>query len=599
MLSIFALCVLICPLQVTGPSPPSLGDLLLQDIGGGKGGTCKKAIDFAKASLRIPDHTTLELAKLNPHNSERDLISWTHRQMWRRLMPVPYEFMIYANVGGERDEVQHSAFLPHEVFSTLYERGPEAFWKIMGSLDHLLEFWRAAEEINDEWYRNCPAIPEVGHTKAIPIGFHGDDAGVHGQEQVLVITWGSVAFKQCTLDSRIVFTMLKVAHILKGDTLQTVYNVLRWSFEALRLGRFPAEDHNGVAFSLDHHPDRFAKVGMYLAEGLCGVFAEMRGDWKFLREALYLKQHYGLNDLICHRCSVHKLTPDHGMRYTNFKRCAPHRATQYSHAYWMALMLGAALVSPLLLIPGFHISRVFFDALHCLELGIYQVAVPSFMKEVTSTNKVFEGANRQSRFKSAFRSYSLWRKKHVVKAYTSKPFNHKTWLKHKYPRITQLTMKGAALRSMIYWCNEVAQNNLDPTNDHDQMVFLMFRSFEDADKVCRAAGRHFTRAEHARFCFHLENALVAYNALAVEAGHLKKCNWKLLPKFHAVTHYYDCRVNPRRVSCYQDEDMVGRVKKIYVSCHGKTAPSRSLERYAIMQCLRWWSVLLEERLHLK
>ena len=79
----------------------------------------------------------------------------------------------------------------------------------------------------------------------IPFGFHGDDAGVHGQEQVLVITWVSVVAKLPTLDSRIVFTMLKVASIWEDDTLETVYEVLRWSFQALSDGKFPECDHLG------------------------------------------------------------------------------------------------------------------------------------------------------------------------------------------------------------------------------------------------------------------------------------------------------------------------------------------------------------------
>ena len=109
--------------------------------------------------------------------------------------------------------------------------------------------------------------------------------------------------------------MLKVAHILTPDTLQVVYKVFAWSLNALSIGKFPAADHNDVKFSKDHHPERFAKVGHDLAGGLCGAYAEMRGDWKYLKEALYLKQFYGRKDLICHRCAVLKFSCDFGMRF--------------------------------------------------------------------------------------------------------------------------------------------------------------------------------------------------------------------------------------------------------------------------------------------
>ena len=70
---------------------------------------------------------------------------------------------------------------------------------------------------------------------------------------------------------------------------------------------------------------------------------------------------------------------------------------------------------------------------------------------------------------------------------------------------------------------------------------------------------------------------------------------KLLPKFHAPIHYYDARLNPRRVTCYQDEDMVGRMKKIYVHTHGKTAPKAALLRYWVVIGIRWNDLMVELR----
>ena len=63
-----------------------------------------------------------------------------------------------------------------------------------------------------------------------------------------------------------------------------------------------------------------------------------------------------------------------------------------------------------------------------------------------------------------------------------------------------------------------------------------------------------------------------------------------------MTHFYDTRINPRRVTCMLDEDMVGRMKRIYVRCHGKTAPKRALQRYQIVVCIRWWDMLATLRL---
>ena len=111
--------------------------------------------------------------------------------------------------------------------------------------------------------------------------------------------------------------------------------------------------------------------------------------------------------------------------------------------------------------------------------------------------------------------------------------------------------------------------------------------FCEADRICRRAGRYFTAEQHAEFCGWLEVGLRSANELAAVALMRKWELYKLIPTFHALTHYYDTRLNPRRVTCYQDEDMVGRMKKIYVRCHGKTAPRASLQRYRVMIGIRW------------
>ena len=85
--------------------------------------------------------------------------------------------------------------------------------------------------------------------------------------------------------------------------------------------------------------------------------------------------------------------------------------------------------------------------------------------------------------------------------------------------------------------------------------------FCEADRICRRASRYFTAEQHAEFCGWLEVGLRSANELAAGALSSNLKFFKIIPKFHALTHYYDTRLNPRRVTCYQDEDMVGRMKK--------------------------------------
>ena len=176
-------------------------------------------------------------------------------------------------------------------------------------------------------------------------------------------------------------------------TMKTFYKVLQWSLDALSLGKHPTHDHEGVAFSPMHHPHMYAVRDKLLTdEGLVGCFSEMRGDWKYLHESLMLLEYYNTN-YVCHLCRAHS----HIGRnlWTDFSQQANHRRTLATNTQWMRMMLGALIVSPLLLIPGFHCWRVFFDIMHTADLGIFQWIVPSTLWELTENEAgVFEGNDR-------------------------------------------------------------------------------------------------------------------------------------------------------------------------------------------------------------
>jgi hypothetical protein len=121
----------------------------------------------------------------------------------------------------------------------------------------------------------------------------------------------------------------------------------------------------------------------------------MRGDWKFLREALHLTHHYGHNVYICHRCKASREITR--LLYTDFRNTARHRRTLISSTDWRRDYERNPLVSPLLRIPGFSVERVFFDALHTLDLGVYQTVVPSAMAEMAAAGaNVFTGFTSQA-----------------------------------------------------------------------------------------------------------------------------------------------------------------------------------------------------------
>jgi hypothetical protein len=190
-----------------------------------------------------------------------------------------------------------------------------------------------------------------------------------GEESILVLNWGSTAVSQPTLDTRLIFTLVKLSERVKtpeDPTLQMVYKVFRWSLKALSEGVFPWEDHNGVAFSEDYYPERFEKRGTPLADDYVGAFSEIRGDWKWIRECFYLEQHYGAN-YICHLCRAHKHIER--LKFTDVSRNAYHRRTLVDSLKWWTAYTSGVVVSWLAYIPGFNVWRIVFDLMHTLDLG--------------------------------------------------------------------------------------------------------------------------------------------------------------------------------------------------------------------------------------
>ena len=92
-----------------------------------------------------------------------------------------------------------------------------------------------------------------------------------------------------------------------------------------------------------------------------------------------------------------------------------------------------------------------------------------------------------------------------------------------------------------------------------------------------------------------ETDLAMHGQLSSESRAAGVRLWPITPTLHAMQHIaYDQAYmgNPRRVHCYSDEDMVGKMKRIYIRCHGITAPHRSLQRYALLQNMRWRQLAL-------
>ena len=568
-------------------------ELYLQDVGNGTLSVNRMGV-YCAATPRPRPPEVAALAACRGHNGERALHRWVQQQPWG-IMPQPYEFMVPKQIGRRVRPRPHFVHLPHEVFAAV-AKYPDLWEYIFGSPRDFRDFWAgsasADSAVGQEWLAGVKAVWAATHPasawddaveRVCPVGMHGDEAGGHGHDKVLVMTWGSVAVDRPTMDSRLLFTMLKEGESAGQPTTDGIHNVLVWSLQALAAGTHPHVDEHGRAFGPGHHPERAKLAGQPLASArgfACGIFAEARGDWEYLWKSLRLV-HYYRKDACCHLCSAHKKTP--GLLYTDCRRASAVRGTHVSNAAWVA-----SATSVLVRIPGFHVWRCYFDIMHTMDLGILQLVIPSALAELCSAGGLWAGPNRAARVASASADYHDWcRRARVPTQYRVKAITE-AWVDGDYPQVSMVHAKAAGIRRMAQWISRKCDQA--SAGQHGARRAMLFRKLVQADRLLASHGRFLAPAAADSYATLVETALAVYGQLAAEAQASGTRLWPVTPKFHALQHiaYDQARMgNPRRVHCYSDEDMVGKMKRIYIRCHGTTAPQRGLQRYALLQNMRW------------
>ena len=569
-------------------------ELYLQDVGNGTLSVNRMGVYCAAMPEPRPPEVAA-LAACRGHHGERTLHRWVQQQPWS-LMPEPYEFIVPKQIGQHVRPRPHFAHLPHEAFAAVAAH-PDLWEYIFGSPRDFRDFWAgsasADSAVGQEWLAGVKAVWAATHPasagwddaveRMCPVGLHGDEAGGHGHDKVLVMTWGSVAVDRPTLDSRLLFTMLKEGESAGQPTTDGIHNVLVWSLQALAAGTHPHVDEHGRAFGPGHHPARAALAGQPLASArgfACGIFAEARGDWEYLWKSLRLVRYYR-TDACCHLCSAHKKEP--ALLYTDCRLASAVRTTHVSNAAWVA-----SATSVFVRIPGFHVWRCFFDIMHTVDLGILQLVIPSALAELCSVGGLWAGPNRAARVASASADYHDWcRQGRVPTQYRVKAITE-AWVDGDYPHVSMVHAKAAGIRKMAQWISRKCDQA--SAGQHGARRAMLFRKLVQADRLLTGHGRFLTPAEADSYGTLVETALAVYGQLAAESQASGIRLWPVTPKFHALQHiaYDQARMgNPRRVHCYSDEDMVGKMKRIYIRCHGTTAPQRGLQRYALLQNMRW------------
>ena len=84
----------------------------------------------------------------------------------------------------------------------------------------------------------------------IPLGIHGDDAGVYSGEKITAVTVNAACVDNPNLDNRILFGILQHSRMVPEETIREFWNVLVWSFKALAEGKYlPTQNLSTTLYS--------------------------------------------------------------------------------------------------------------------------------------------------------------------------------------------------------------------------------------------------------------------------------------------------------------------------------------------------------------
>ena len=584
------------------------------------------------------DPTMVAIAHCNGTNGERMLHEWVAKEPWRQVLPQPYPFAASRAVGdGAQMDTLH-CLLPHEVLGSIHAAAPRVFEELFGDAADRIHFWqemeRTAREMqagpraveHQRWLENHPAkwCPPA---RRIPLGMHGDGGQTQGGEKITAVSWGGLCRRGSTVDTRILFIVIKDSLACGDVTFHQAYQVLAWSFGALVVGTFPATDHAGRPFGPDWHPGRFQLAGKPIAavgpgEHLCGAWTELRGDWQYLQAALGLKRHFLCNDM-CHLCGATNVA---GPQYFGDHLGDPQALEETfvgPHHHGPKAWEAKKPVSPLTGLPGFSIWRVAFDLMHALDLGLLQRIVPAALQglmgyppgprrgKAKAKGKakgkakaclakaapkampaeharpeapLWGAGSEKARRCAAFAAYRKWAREAKVPSSSLIKRITPRWVHGQYPNISSEHAKAASLRRMLPWVASVAQGR-SGTSEVATLRATCLTELAALDQLYDRQPRFLSAAQEAQAQEHCAKALKALLELCCKQP---TGPWRLVPKAHALHHIamHSAMGNPRVAHCYQDEDFIGVVKQLYAACHGRTAPLRSLQRYCMGQSIQ-------------
>jgi len=326
---------------------------------------------------------------LQPHHCDRDLKRLKLSPTDALSVPEPYEFKVNQKKKKDEgiEEVTHYMVLPSDWLGKLHENKSVFDKLILGDPGERETFW----EHEAEW-PDCHRHHIQDTAQCVPIGLHGDDAGVYLKEKLLVLQMHSLLANDDNMFQKLLITVMTYSLAIGGVTMNMILNVLKWSLASCYFGIHPPHDHLLQEWEPGTVQHRLGQARAYIANGWCLIWNHIEGDWKFHKEFWSIR-HYGML-LICHWCNACKRGSE-DMVYTNIRDDAGWRRTYITTAEHLAGLRDDRTHNPMYGLPNFSLWRIFIDSMHSLELGMVQIIWGSLLTDLCMQGCYGEGSMKE------------------------------------------------------------------------------------------------------------------------------------------------------------------------------------------------------------
>ena len=285
----------------------------------------------------------------NPQHLQRSLISLFG-------MPDGAPPFVWYKIPTAAGDQYHPFLLPHAWIAALYHHRHSLWESAMQGEDvAVVDFWESMA--TSTIVTKHPHLSLADRARTLPLGLHGDGGAFSKQESLFVFTFNSLLGHGVTSAKRFLLTVIRKCDF-SPETLQTIMDILSWSFNVALTGLLPEVDWAGDA----------CEERGYLAGRWRGSLVQVRGDWEFYTSVFRFPA-WNAVDEMCWMCRATGVGP---LRFTACGADAPWRGTRRSHEEYVEQLAAQGKELPTLLkkVVGLRLESVMIDVLHCVDLGI-------------------------------------------------------------------------------------------------------------------------------------------------------------------------------------------------------------------------------------